>query len=265
MTAIQTLLGRCATVAGARHRSTARNCQDAALVAVAPDQTWGVATVCDGCGSQPYSELGALWARHAWCVAVQRAIANNLGPTVSEFWPTVCAEVVAALATLATQCSGSDAERVAFVHTHLLFTSLVAIVHRQTVTVFALGDGAALVDGQVHEFGPWPDNAPPYLAYALLDPTFVPADVATIITCSKDAQGCVAIASDGIDDLPGGLAALITAPNVRHPDGLRRQLELAARPREQIDWTEQRVTRIAGALHDDTAVAVLQWSSTEAV
>ncbi len=257
-----TLLGRCAVVAGARHRSVARNCQDAAATWVAADQRWGLAVVCDGCGSQPASEFGALWGRLAWQQAVQRAIGAGIVPTACEFWPKVCADVAAGLAALAQQCSSSEVPTISFVHEHLLFTSLVAVMYDQTLSVFALGDGTALVAGQVHQFGPWPDNAPPYLAYALLDPTFAPAAVATTITCNVEATGIVAIASDGIDDFPGGIEALVIERNVRNPDGLRRTLELAARPSEQIDWPEQRVMRIAGRLHDDTAVAVLQWATS---
>ncbi len=228
---------------------------------VAGDQSWGLAVVCDGCGSQPHSEFGALWGRQAWSRAVQRTIATGLEVAAPAFWSTVCADVVAALVVLAAQCGGDDdRERAAFVQQHLLFTSVVGVVHAQTVSVLALGDGAALLDEQAYQFGPWADNAPPYLAYALLDPTFTPMTVATVVTRDKADVGRLAVASDGIDDLAGGLRGLLIERVVRNPDGMRRALELGARSAERIDWAEQRMQRTPGCLQDDTAVALLQWA-----
>lgn len=233
---------------------------------VAQNQSWGLAVVCDGCGSQPHSEFGALWGRQAWSRAVQRTIATGLIVKSPTFWSTVCADVVAALALLAAQCGGKDAdERAVFVQQHLLFTSVVGVVHDRTVSVLALGDGAALFNDEAYQFGPWADNAPPYLAYALLDSSFAPMTVATVITRDKASVGRLAVASDGIEDLTGGLRGLLVEQVVRNPDGMRRVLELAARSTERIDLADQRLLRTAGCLRDDTAVALLQWAALPTV
>ncbi|MBP9086885.1 MAG: protein phosphatase 2C domain-containing protein [Kofleriaceae bacterium] len=261
MSARSSLLHRCASVAGARHRAIARNCQDAVATWVASDQTWGLAVVCDGCGSQPHSEFGALWGRQAWSLAVQRAVAAGVDLASSTFWSTVSADVVTSLTMLAEQCSGSDEhDRTKFVQQHLLFTSLVGVVHDQTVSVLALGDGMALLGDETYQFGPWADNAPPYIAYALIDPAFVPIAIATVVTRDKADVDRLAVASDGIDDFAGGLRGLLTERVVRNPDGLRRALEIAARATELIDWAAQCMQRLPGCLQDDTAVALLQWS-----
>ena len=229
---------------------------------VACDESWGLAVVCDGCGSQPHSEFGALWGRQAWSRAVQRTLASGVDLPSPTFWSTVCTDVVTALTMLAAQCGGNDeSERAMFVQQHLLFTSIVGVVHAQTVSVLAIGDGAALLGDEVYQFGPWADNAPPYLAYALDDTTFLPMDVATVVTRDKADVGRLAVASDGIDELAGGLRGLLIERVVRNPDGIRRALELAARSSEQIDWAAQRVLRTPGCLQDDTAVALLQWAS----
>lgn len=149
-----------------------------------------------------------------------------------------------------------------FVQQHLLFTSVVGVVHDQTVSVFALGDGMALLGDETYQFGPWADNAPPYIAYALLDATFAPSAIAAVVTRDKAEVGRLAVASDGIDDFAGGLRGLLTDRVVRNPDGLRRALEVAARATEHLDWAAQRIQRIPGRLQDDTAVALLQWSSS---
>ena len=260
MIAKASLLHRCASVAGARHRVSARNSQDAVATWVASDQTWALAVVCDGCGSQPHSEFGALWGRQAWSLAVQRAVATGLSLVSPTFWSTVCADVEAALTMLTAQCSGSDERnRAIFVQQHLLFTSLVGVVHDQTVSVLALGDGVALLGDEIFEFGPWADNAPPYLAYVILDPTFAPISIANVVTRARTDVGRLALASDGIADFLGGLRGLLTQRVIGNPDGLRRALELAARATEHIDWAEQCMQRIPGWLQDDTAVALLQW------
>ena len=50
---------------------------------------------------------------------------------------------------------------------HLLFTIVAAVLSGGRAVVFSCGDGVVAVDGAVRRLGPFPGDAPPYLAYGL--------------------------------------------------------------------------------------------------
>ncbi|MBI4676233.1 MAG: protein phosphatase 2C domain-containing protein [Elusimicrobia bacterium] len=126
---------------------------------------WGaVAVVCDGCGSQPHSGVGA---RLGACMAAALA-ARRLEAGGSLDLERLRADILSRLALIAQAgCLG--------VQEHLLFTIVGAAFAGQAAvstgraTVFACGDGVWAVDGVVRRLGPFPDNCPPYMAYGLED------------------------------------------------------------------------------------------------
>ncbi|MBI5239944.1 MAG: protein phosphatase 2C domain-containing protein [Elusimicrobia bacterium] len=118
---------------------------------------WGAAAVvCDGCGSEPHSGVGArlgavLTARLAAAQAAQG------GPLDLE---RLRADILARLSLVALETGISPRE-------HLLFTIVGAVSTEAGAELFACGDGVVAVDGAVRRLGPFPGNQPPYLAYAL--------------------------------------------------------------------------------------------------
>jgi hypothetical protein len=119
--------------------------------------------------------------------------------------------------------------------------------------VWAVGDGAYDLAGAPHALGPFADNAPPYLAYDLLDDPR-PAHLVVRPRCS------VVVATDGVLDLDASLASLgaFAAPRLAaHPDALRRQLAVLARAEPRIDWDARRVVREPAPLQDDCAIGVV--------
>jgi Protein phosphatase 2C len=249
-----------ASVCGARHRLTARNRQDAALATT--DGAAGIAVVCDGCGSMPNSEIGAQLGVSMWTAAVSATLAQRKDIGDRHFWLQASQHVLGAMRAVVTALCGDkpDADRQHWTLNHLLFTSMVAVVYHDQVAIWAIGDGLYAIDG-VATVVSAADNAPAYLAYELLATSDrQPLDQATLHTGAVTGDGFVAVATDGLRDLPQGLASLLTDQFVRHPDALRRTLEVAARNVEHIDWSTHTVARIPAPLQDDASVAIIGWS-----
>lgn len=252
---------RAASVLGAAHLARGRNGQDAA--ACWSEGALGVAVVCDGCGSTEAAELGALLVSQRACAMLARRLLAGESLASAAPWQEWRAELARELARLARDFCPSpgatdeltSAERGALARS-LLCTLLVAVVEREHVSLWALGDGALLADDELTVLGPFADNAPPYLAYDLIGPT----RPALFLTQARGERGVVAVATDGAAALGAQLGVLVREPRIReHPDGLRRALTLAARPSERILWSERRVERSAAPLQDDAAIAVLSW------
>jgi Protein phosphatase 2C len=271
-----------AAVAGAHHRRTGRNGQDAAaawtgvvpgavpgaVTGMAPGAVPGMApgvaagavagaaagavVVCDGCSAGGSSEVGARLGAELVIAAAARELLRGARPT--EIWPAVQEHVLGALDRLVSAMPG---DRARVVREHLLFTIVAAAYRGDEVAVWAVGDGAYAFGDRACVLGPFPDNQPPYLAYALLGAA---APAPRPHTELADARcGSVLVATDGAAEV--GLGAFGDSGRyLKHPDALRRHLALLARGDERIDWDGRRVERRAAALQDDGAVALLSWS-----
>ena len=167
----------------------------------------------------------------------------------ARLWADVRAEVIGALATLVDRMGG---DRVQTVIDHFLFTIVAVAATRDGASVCAIGDGAYAFDAETRVLGPFADNQPPYLGYALLgdDP---PAQFEAVPAGTR----VVAIGTDGAGELTGGLARFTEPRYLAHADRARRELAVLARGREVIEWDERRVVRTA-ELHDDCAIAVVR-------
>ena len=153
----------------------------------------------------------------------------------------------------------------------LLFTLVGAVFTPDEVLVFSAGDGLWALNGQVHPLGPFPGNAPPYLAYGLLKPGAVSlCSLALRPTAEVDS---LVLGTDGVVDLCGLAEARVpdsqepVGPLSRfwtedryfsHPDALRRRLSLLNRESIRADFTAQRLVRVPGLLADDTTLVILR-------
>ncbi len=237
------------SVAGRVHRRLARPNQDA----VTWDRTRRgvVLVVCDGCGGAPRSEVGAALGVRLWSRALSARL--DAGAAVdAALFEAAGGDVLAHLAALVAAMADDPA---AVVADHLMFTSLAAVVTPEAVAVHAIGDGVIAIGDVRHEVGPFPDNAPPYLARALLGER--PAGVTW--TADPREVDLVAIASDGAGALPE-LRALAADVVFRNPAALTRRLSLLAEDAVEIDWDERRVVRRPALLDDDTTIAIARWS-----
>lgn len=238
-----------ATVTGARHLRSSRNGQDAAASWVGPE---GAAiVVCDGCSSGASSEVGARLGATVFVRSLGARIQAGERVGCPATWAAVRSDVVRALAELLERMPGN---RIEVIREQFLFTIVAAAATPGEAAVWALGDGVYSFGDYTRVLGPFEDNQPPYLGYDLLGDA-PPAH----FEVASPSCGSIVIATDGAEDIDGGLERFATRRFIDHPDALRRHLAVLARSPERIDWDERRMVRTPAVLQDDCAVAVLRW------
>jgi hypothetical protein len=257
------------TVAGRMHQLAGRNNQDAFAWAQSPHGL--VAVVCDGCGSAPHSEVGAqLGARLvAKTLAVQ--LAQGGDPTSDDFWQRARQEVLETLGGLAGVLGGNPVDAVG---DYLLFTAVGAVVTKEVARCFSSGDGLIVINGEAGVIGPFPDNAPPYLAYALFEddgaerygfelrPPLPTRELRSLLLGTDGAAELLHLDDaclPGRDERVGPLAQLWSdARYFDNPDALRRRLSQLARDATRTDWEARESRAEPGLLSDDATVVVLR-------
>jgi Protein phosphatase 2C len=231
-----------AAVTGARHLRVPRNGQDAAAAWVGDGR--GAVVVCDGCSAGAHSEVGARLV--AQLVISKLARAQGIGEDV---FVQIRREVAAEIGRLVEAMPG---DRPAALNDHFLCTIVAAVWSGDEVAVWALGDGAYAIGDHVTVLGPFADNMPPYLAYDVLgEPQ--PAHYV------RERARSVLVATDGVAEI-GVERFLAFDRYLANPDALRRQLAIAARSTERVDFAERRIVRAPAALQDDGAIALARWS-----
>lgn len=257
------------SVTGRDHVLAGRNNQDAYHWACLPHAV--MAVVCDGCGSGKHSEVGAQIGVRLMLEAIARA---RQGPAHA-FWYRVRQDVLAQLRCLAEQLGGHFPSTV---QDYLLFTVVGALVTPWRTFCFSLGDGVMVVNGGQIPLGPFPDNAPPYLAYALLNthngkPPALSQKFQMQRVLPTTAVQSIVLGSDGLE--PFLQAATRRSPGKQttvgplqqfwqeeryftNPDAVRRTLALVNREVIQPNWEAQRLDRQGGLLPDDATLVVIR-------
>jgi hypothetical protein len=241
------------SVAGLEHRRLGRNNQDAAAVRVTDGAA--VAVVADGCSSGASSEVGARLGA-AWLAAwLPDVAARTEDPT--EWAAAIEARLLRALRVLARSLAHESADLQGVVGEHLLFSFLAGVVARGRAAVLGAGDGVFAIDGETQILDAGEANAPPYVAYALLDGACGAPCPRVSVLWSGHARDVrtVTVCTDGAADLvaraPGELARLAREPlAARNPSLLGKRLRVLAE-RDRL-------------LFDDTTVAVLARADAEA-
>jgi hypothetical protein len=230
-----------------------------------------LAVVCDGCGSGKHSEVGAQLGARLIVQAMTRALASP----APAFWRQVRHDVLAQLRRLAVQMGGSLTHTV---QDYLLFTVVGALVTPWRACVFSLGDGVMLVNGDLIPLGPFPGNAPPYLAYALLDTQnhttpAVPLAFQMQRLLPTTAVHSIVLGTDGVEAFLRSTTCPIPGKQVTvgplsqfwqeeryftNPDAVRRTLALVNREVVQPNWDTQCLDRQRGLLPDDTTLVVIR-------
>jgi len=149
------------SIAGRDHVNDGKNNQDAAFWM--QTETATVLLVCDGCSSGEHSEAGAFFGARIVTDAILTS-AERFSADLRVEPERVLEEArLTALARLRelTRLTRLDGIQ------ELLFTIVGVLITQQTTVLFSIGDGVIAVNGEVIDIGPFPGNAPPYLAYGL--------------------------------------------------------------------------------------------------
>ncbi len=211
------------TVPGRRHVGSGnllagKNNQDSYGVFHSPDFT--LATVHDGCSSGPHSEVGALMAPRLMATAFERAFAETA--SLSQGSPALLlnlatTHMLASLRALAAQLApDSSSEQFCTILTkYFLFTTIGVLITERLCMVFACGDGIYIFNERVLELGPFPQNAPPYLAYSLVSDKNLPdATLRPLLIADPGDVNSIAICTDGARSLLDAQQELIPGKKV---------------------------------------------------
>ena len=167
MTLSGSFLAVSGSVTGRDHRRAERDGQDGHAVVITDDVVAAIVT--DGCSSGRASEIGARVGA-AWLAAlIEQAFRGVDEATAARAAAAVVSRTLLdRLEILARSFDPVGHVSAARVDAALLFGFLAAVVTPATTIVFGIGDGIVVVDGAITVIDPGPENAPPYLAYALL-------------------------------------------------------------------------------------------------
>lgn len=254
------------SVIGAHHLRSGKNNQDAYSYQASAERT--IAIVCDGCGSCAHSEVGAKLGVRLVVEALKQA---DIGSET--FWQTLNASLLEPLSQLAFQMGANLLQTV---QDHLLFTIVGAVLTSDETVLFALGDGVVLLNGDHVEIPTVADNAPPYLAYGLIEPAPMPAErlqFQVLRRLPTEAVQSILLGTDGVQDMiaiadqnrpakrePIGDISQFWQDDryFKNPDQIRRTLALMNREVVQADWQNQQLHRQGGLLPDDTTFVVIR-------
>jgi hypothetical protein len=255
------------SVRGRDHTLSGKNNQDSFHIIREPGLT--VAVVCDGCGDpkSPHSEVGAYLGA--------KMVAGNLAWSYSscrmhlserKVWDNAKHGILNDLRGVIDFVASYETERQRILDA-FLFTVIGIIITDTASSVFTIGDGVAYVNGDKVPIPPYPNNAPPYIAYNLLDSSVPSPDffIRSIISTSRLQS--FAIASDGALDLelntdtersgkPIGSLAQFWTDDVYYEDAnaINRRLAMIGRESQRIDWDNRKVDKLNSVLHDDTTI-----------
>jgi serine/threonine protein phosphatase PrpC len=158
------------TVTGREHYRLRANGQDAYHIVRRGEAS--VAIVCDGCGdpASMHSEVGAALGARMIAQRLAGVLSKEAGRLATaeeaeQVLEQVRREMLGSLRKLARGMSEDPVEAISEC---LLFTVVGCAISGEHAAFFSLGDGMIIVNDLHMRIGPYPDNAPPYLAYALL-------------------------------------------------------------------------------------------------
>lgn len=257
---------------GADHVRLKKNNQDTFLWEIKENIL--VAVVADGCGSQPDSEVGSKIISRLLVKKILDIFSAN--PSWEHEKILACAreELLFDLEILGSRL-GEDFHTTVF---NLFLSTLIGtLITEVQASIFSIGDGYYALNGKVVSLGPLPENAPPYLAYGLLNTYWNPKDIQFKIQRKLPAEAVksILIGTDGVEYLlknekscypgKGGLIGPISQfwendAFFNNPDQIRRTLALMNREEIQIDWETKRVHKCRPLLLDDTTLIVIRRS-----
>lgn len=259
------------TVIGRDHRLDGRNNQDAFHF----DLTYPVvAVVCDGCSSGQGSEVGAQLGSRLLVAAARRHLMRWGEAAVqpenhTRLFQRIRQDLLTDLHQLARQMDDSLS---AVIDRYFLFTVVGAIVLPKTSLFFALGDGVLMVNDERISLGPFPNNAPPYLGYSLVESALTTEQLSMTVHCAlptnelerfllgtdgvADLERAAELTVPGKDDLVGSPAQFWEDRYYGNEFLLGRRLALINRDHVRYDSDSGVAERVHGRLPDDTTLIV---------
>jgi hypothetical protein len=270
---------------GRDHRVSGKNNHDAVSCLINDEAI--IAIVCDGCSSGKHSEVGAKLGAQLIATTLCQYI-YKIGESINlltpeqpfPYWERVRQDVLAQLRVLANAMGSSLSQTV---NEYFLFTVVGLLVLPNYTSVFSIGDGVFVINGEVNTIGPFPNNAPPYLAYGLTGSSLAEEQAQLLDfqihrAFPNQEIDSIMIGTDGVCDLANVTAKEMPGkPDLvgplsqfwekdlffRNPDALRRRLSLINRDVTRLNPVGLALKKELGLLPDDTTMAVIRRCQTE--
>ena len=261
----------CGTIVGTEHLRLKKNNQDAYALSVGTirGQPALAAVVCDGCGSQPSSEVGAkLSAPLLTSAMLHYAHITNL-----DIYRTLYLaeqDLLSHLTQVTRKTEATYPGRSKNISEWLLFTVVGFLMTPEKTWIFSLGDGVYCVNDEmvVKEYE---GNAPPYLGYRLISPEYKDLHLDVDICFETEVIDSILIGTDGVAQLADLHEAMLPGKDkpvgplsqfweedryFKNKDMIRRKLLLMNRETVVPDWDNKTLKRCLGLLEDDTTMIV---------
>ncbi|MGK7932824.1 MAG: protein phosphatase 2C domain-containing protein [Microcystaceae cyanobacterium] len=250
------------SVIGRNHALMGKNNQDAYESFSNDNLT--LAVVCDGCGSCPHSEVGAKWGAKLWIKTLLNYVETYPNQPINQtvIKDNLLQELEKMVISLAVNQTIHT-----IIHDYFLFTLIGVVITPQLTTIMALGDGIISVNEQLTVLPDFPNNAPPYLAYQLLD-TITNFDFIIHEEISTQDVNSILIGTDGVKDLFNLENLDLKVTNIyqfyqnesyfKNPDLIRRHLFLMNREKIIPNWQTRKLNKEIGLLSDDTTLIVIK-------
>lgn len=273
------------SVLGRNHKSIDRNNQDALAYSVTDHAVTCV--ICDGCSDGKYNEVGAQIGARILCKEIGNLAAKTISDhpetaedyiISSDFWNRVQQNTLTYINLMVTAMGMSVSQ---IVRDFFLFTIVGVLITRKNAQTFALGDGVIMINGEMFQVGPFPQNEPPYLGYNLTGTSsqMLPEllKIQIIKVMPTELIKSVLIGTDGISDfvqvtdrrmpgkeeLVGPIAQFWDEDRYfSNPDMVRRKLFLTNN--DSVKYIRgpgnviQEIWKENGLLPDDTSIIVIR-------
>lgn len=248
-----------ASLPGSEHQRLNRNNQDG--LAIWSGHSGLVAVVTDGCSAGRHSEVGAQLGARFLAAAIGQRLHPAQKLTHRGWIDSFCDALTRWLESTARMLAPDPTQREGVIADYLLFTFLAAIVTPRRAAIIGLGDGAWAVNGRVNHIEAGVDNAPPYLAYRLVDELRerLNGELQPRVHFADELRNVssLLVASDGLRDLERCAGQVL-----RNGDRAQGVAELVAdaRLRRNPSLLQKRLQAIAaqsGPLRDDLTMALL--------
>jgi len=261
------------TTVGTEHLRLKKNNQDGYAVCegLIRGKFARVGVVCDGCGSQQSSEVGAKLAAPLLAHSIMDYATLAKGDIKRALYLAE-EDLLADLRKLSRGMAGANPGWTGTVSQTFLFTIIGFIMTPEWTWIFSLGDG---VYGLNNNFNTkeYEGNAPPYLGYRLVDSKFknlsldiderVPTEEVQNLLIGSD--GVAQLAELGEHNMPGKEKQVGPISQFweedryfKNPDMVRRKLFLMNRETVSPDWENKILRRHPGLLEDDTTLIVIR-------
>jgi len=264
------------SVIGKYHLKTNKNNQDSYQYYSDNDKI--IAVVCDGCGSAPYSEVGAnlgaklllnrLKERNFWsCSGNQLKVLKQIRKVRNDVIKDILSFVDIMI---------YDEELASIIQDYFLFTSVCAVVCKNYSYIFSIGDGYYGINGETTSLGPFENNAPPYISYYLIrdkliedDPSFYSFKLNKII--KTEGVDSILLGTDGVEDIIsnedrnipgkkdkiGGIEQFYDFKYVKNSQAITRRLNIINKNSYKVGGDPAILLLENGPLGDDTTILVI--------